>query len=381
MSVGRTSSALAGFVPLVHRSNLCNLRNLRIRFLSWVCLTSLALVPSPGQSQSETVVTNSSAPVFVSRGRVEGHLALKYSPAGAFSPDSRRLAIVADERIALMDLAEGSVIKILRPRLGQIFDLEIESANFLTPSALFILARGGMQRKGSSFAERTPLLGFQWSVDQDTLTGKINAVGAAGGFAPILYFPRIGYVGMYKESTISLWNPQTERGTVITLQELGHKPGLFMFSPDAHWLILAQVEGNSSPDPMVVNVKEQKFADVLPGHRGSVLHVSFSPDGQRVVTACEDGLIRIWQVADWKVLATLTGHVGPVHWADFSADGKWIASAGEDKSVRIWSADDGRLLQTLTESRDPLRSLAFSPDSRFLTASAEQNVLVWERKQ
>jgi len=312
---------------------------------------------------------------------VEGHLALKYSPAGAFSPDSRRLAIMMGEKIALMDLGEGTIGKVMRLRVGDIFDLEIESANFLSATSLFVLARGGMQPKGSSFAQRTPLMGFQWSIDQDTLTGKVNAVGAGGGFDPILYLPHIGYVGMYKESKISLWNPRTGLGTVVALQELGHKPGLFAFSPDAHWLLLARVEGNSSPDPMVVDVKQEKFVDVLAGHHGTVLDMNFSSDGQRLMTACEDGLIRVWQVADWKLAATLPGHVGPVHAAEFSPDGKWIVSVGQDKSIRIWSAEDGRLLQTLSESRDPLRAVAFSPDGRYLAASSEQNVLVWDRKQ
>lgn len=341
----------------------------------------LLLIPTLGSGQAETVVTAPSAPVFASRSRVEGHLALNYSPAAAFSPDSRRLAIVVGEKIALMDLDDGRISKVLKLRLGNIFDLEIESANFLSPASLFVLARGGMQRKKDSFAERTPLLGFEWSVDQDALTGKVNALGAGGGFSPILYLPKIGCLGMYKESKISLWNPRTDLGTVVTLQELGHKPGLFVFSLDARWLLLARVEGNSSPDPMVVDAKQQKFVDVLAGHRGTVLDINFSPDGQRVATACEDGMIRIWQVADWKLAATLAGHVGPVHSAEFSPDGKWIASAGEDKTLRIWSAEDGRLLQTLSESRTPLLTAAFSPDGRYIAASGEQNVFVWERKQ
>ena len=342
----------------------------------------LMLTPRSILGQAETVDSGkSAAPVFTSRARVDGHLALKYSPAGAFSPDSRRLAIATGERIALMNLDEGAIGKVLTLRLGEIFDLEIESANFLSPDSLFVLARGGMQPKGGKFAQHTPLLGFQWNVDQNSLSGKVDAVGSGGGFAPIVYFPRIGYVGMYKESKISLWNPRTDRGTIIALQELGHKPGLFVFSPDAHWLVLARVEGNSSPDPMVVDARQQKFVDVLPGHHGSVLDISFSPDGQRLATACEDGSIRIWQVSDWKLVQTLTGHVGPVHSVDFSPDGKWIVSAGEDKSVRIWSAEDGRLVQTLSESRYPLLTVAYSPDGRYIAASAEQSVFVWERKQ
>jgi len=99
-----------------------------------------------------------------------------------------------------------------------------------------------------------------------------------------------------------------------------------------------------------------------------------------VVTACEDGKLRIYSVGDWKLLQTLAGHIGTVHRAEFSPNGKWIASAGEDRTVRVWSAEDGTLLQTLEESREPLLDVTFSPDSRFLAASSENEVLTWKRQ-
>ena len=110
-----------------------------------------------------------------------------------------------------------------------------------------------------------------------------------------------------------------------------------------------------------------------------MLSLKFSRDGRRVVTACEDGKVRVYSVGDWKLLHTLGGHQGPVHWAEFSRDGKSIASAGEDKTVRVWSTDDGKLLQVLSESQSPLLTTAFSPTGEFLTASAEHIVLVWKR--
>jgi WD40 repeat protein len=310
---------------------------------------------------------------------VEGHLALNYSPAAAFSPDSRTLAVISGQKIAMVDLPQGGVGKVLKPHLPELADLNMDSANFISPTRLFILGRGVIHAKGQP--ERgTPLLAFQWFIDQDSLIGKVDVVGVGGGFSPILYLPQIGRVALYKESKITIWDPNSNRGGEITLAELAHRPGLFNFSPDGLWLVLARVEANASAEPMVVDTRERKFADVLSGHHGSVLSVNFSRDGERVVTACEDGNVRIYSAGDWKLLQTLTGHSGPVHWAEFSPDGALIASAGQDRTARIWSAGDGRLLQTLEESHEPLLTVAFSPDGNEVAASAEQAVMLWARQ-
>jgi len=161
---------------------------------------------------------------------------------------------------------------------------------------------------------------------------------------------------------------------------LTHIPNIYEISPDGRWMLLAQIQTTSGADPTVVELRTHQFVDALRGHEGTVLSMTFSRDAKKVVTACEDGKVRVFSVGDWKLLQTLTGHNGPVHRAEFSPNGKWIASAGEDKTVRVWSAEDGTLLQTLQESKDPLLDVSFSPDSRFIAASAENIVLTWQRQ-
>jgi WD40 repeat protein len=190
----------------------------------------------------------------------------------------------------------------------------------------------------------------------------------------------IGYLVLYKESTFAMWNPRTEQGGSLSLPDLKQIPNLFDFSPDGHWLLLAQIQTTSGADPSVVELKTHKFVDELHGHEGTVLSMAFSRDAKKVVTACEDGKLRVFSVGDWKLLQTLTGHHGPVHRAEFSPNGKWIASAGEDQTMRVWSAEDGTPLQTLQESQEPLLDVAFSPDSRFIAASSEKQVLTWKRQ-
>lgn len=307
--------------------------------------------------------------------RIEGHLALAYSPDGAFSPDGSTLAVVEQQRVLLVSLINGSVVKIT-PALPHITDLQIQSANYVSPEQLFILASGVVKTNRGS---RVPELAFQWNIPGNKLASKIESLGGQGGFLPVRYFSRIGYVALYKDSTFTLWNPVTGRGGSVAIPELKHPPLVFAFSPDGHWLLLAQIETNATPNPVVVELNQHAFVNVLPGHHGAVLSMTFSRDGKMLATSCEDGKVRLWSVPAWNLVQTLTGNLGPVHWAEFSPDGSLVASAGEDRTVRVWDTKTGALLQTLSESKQPLLTVAFSPNGRYLAATSQNEVHAWVR--
>ena len=55
-------------------------------------------------AQVETVESPPTPAQWVSHGHLEGHLALKYSSDGAFSPDASLLAVAADEKVLFMNL-------------------------------------------------------------------------------------------------------------------------------------------------------------------------------------------------------------------------------------------------------------------------------------
>ena len=347
-------------------------------FVAAVAVAAL-LIPRPLLAQVETVEGPRAEPVWVSHGRIEGHLALNYSPAGAFSPDSSTLAVASGEKVVLIDVRSGNSPKVLHPRLENITDLEVQSANFITPEHLLLLANGFAKTKEKGLPPRTPELLFQWDIVKDALASKVNAP-TGDGLGPPRYFPDIRYIGLSKENNFDLWEPLTGKGGRITLPALTQPARVFSFSPDGHWLLLAQIAGSGTADPTVASLSTKQFVDTLKGHQGTVLSIAFSRDSTRVVTACEDGKVRVWSVGDWKLVQTLSGHFGPVHWAEFSADGKWIASAGEDKTVRIWSVDDGKAVAELRESDAPVLTAAFSSNGKYLAATTEKAVLIWERQ-
>lgn len=332
----------------------------------------------PPAAQLETVPSVSQNSSWTNSGHVEGHLALDYSPAGAFSPDGTRLAVAVEGKVAIMNLADGSLEKALHPQIPHLRDLSIQSANFLGLNTLYLLGTGVIDEKGSRPAP-TPLLGFAWNINQDAVEGKVEAFGAKPGFGRPLYFPRIGYLAMYHTSSFIIYDVSKHLAGEIKVPDLTREPRQFTFSPNGHWMLLSQIVGGGSPDPIVVRLSEHKFVSVLSGHQGTVMSMEFSRDSSKVVTACEDGKVRIFSVPDWKLLETLTGNQGPARWAEFSPDGRWVASAGEDKTVRVWSVESGKLVQTLRESQAPVVTVSFSPDGNYLAASTDDSVLVWKK--
>jgi WD40 repeat protein len=73
---------------------------------------------------------------------------------------------------------------------------------------------------------------------------------------------------------------------------------------------------------------------------GSVLQSAFDPRGRFVVTASNDGTVRLWMLNEESHIppTELRGHLGPVFTVDVNTDGT-IASGASDKSVRLWNQD------------------------------------------
>jgi eukaryotic-like serine/threonine-protein kinase len=107
---------------------------------------------------------------------------------------------------------------------------------------------------------------------------------------------------------------------------------------------------------------------VLPGKAGAILSAALTPDGKTLATGIESGRISLWDVAGQKVRFDMhppmadqqPAHRGVVWAVDFSADGSQLISAGDDSMVMVWEVASGKRVKALPVGNS-IRSAAVSP--------------------
>jgi WD40 repeat protein len=113
----------------------------------------------------------------------------------------------------------------------------------------------------------------------------------------------------------------------------------------------------------------------------AVQSVVFSPDGSYLAAACGDGAVRLFDMANLRLVHTLSNHSGFVVCVAFHPTNvTWIASAGSDNRLRLWDWKSKKEIRSwpADSSKDygMAYSVAFSPDGQRLAAPGTNGELV-----
>ncbi len=118
----------------------------------------------------------------------------------------------------------------------------------------------------------------------------------------------------------------------------------------------------------------------LRGHTEIAWGVSWNADGTRVVSAANDGTLRIWEAASGAVRQVIRTNADRS--VDWSPNSNLIASGGFHGDIEIWQADSGEKLRSLVSRiQSEIVSVRFSPDSeRLAVVTKGGGTTVWETK-
>lgn len=112
-----------------------------------------------------------------------------------------------------------------------------------------------------------------------------------------------------------------------------------------------------------------------------IMSATYARDGQQVLSAGEDGSVRLWDVAtgQGQEKCRCDGHRNKVFSVGFSPDGRRAVSGSVDRTVRVWDLASGRQVCVCRGHTDLVDRVAFSADaSMVLSHSVDGTVRVWQ---
>ncbi|MCA9051508.1 MAG: hypothetical protein KDA89_22375 [Planctomycetaceae bacterium] len=151
------------------------------------------------------------------------------------------------------------------------------------------------------------------------------------------------------------------------------------WSPDGKWIAAG---GRTYQDHdglfRLYNAGTCRPLEKLDAGAGGVNAVLFSHDSRRLVTAAEDGTIRIWEVPAGKLILTIGRPGDPaVTCAVHSPDGRVLVSGSADGAVTAWNPLNGEQVFRTQFHGAAVQCLAFTPDGRrLMTSSADRSLKV-----
>ena len=187
-----------------------------------------------------------------------------------------------------------------------------------------------------------------------------------------------------EDRTVRIWDPRL-KGTIDEGVYLGW-PRVAL-SPDGRWIVTvstlhktfetSDITGNS----LLGHIQVWRVTETMTKANeltieNYVWSLALSHDGSRIVIACKDGSIRVWNHLTNTIECQMSGHSDWVRSVAFSYNGSHVISGSDDKTVRIWDCHTGNEVALYQHSAQVM-CVAFSRDGGHVAFGSDYGTWIW----
>jgi eukaryotic-like serine/threonine-protein kinase len=187
---------------------------------------------------------------------------------------------------------------------------------------------------------------------------------------PVAYDPRGRFVATGdRDGLVMIWGPRT--GETLAAPDLGKGQSVtgLAFSPNGE-----RLAAGAGKKLILYDTANWGVIRAWEDYPQSINGVAYAPDNVRVAVALTDGTVIINDERRDEPVVSLHAHYGRAMGLTFSQNGQRLVTGGFNESVRIWDSQTGQPLLTLSL---PATSLALSADGRRLIAINMAGFAVW----
>lgn len=139
-----------------------------------------------------------------------------------------------------------------------------------------------------------------------------------------------------------------------------------------HSLIRTGEEGEDGGDTLTSDLKQP--------HKGPVLAVAFSPNGNSYASGSEDCSVKLWDSNTDRLIYSLEGHNSAITSLQYGSSGNILLSGSRDQRATIWSVLNGAQLQ-IFQAENEIIDAEISQNERYvLTNMYENTAVLWDAK-
>ncbi|MEM9217842.1 MAG: NB-ARC domain-containing protein [Cyanobacteria bacterium P01_F01_bin.150] len=185
-----------------------------------------------------------------------------------------------------------------------------------------------------------------------------------------------------RNGNIQLWTFAGRR-LITTVTEHNHGIRSLTFSSDGQLLVSSSGDSTCRLWDLQTFQCLHIFYRYHEGHsKKEIGPVVFSPDDRLIASGISGHTICLWDVHTHQCVHVFSDHTGDVHSLAFSPNGQFLISGSRDSTVRLWDVQNHKCLAVFQGHRNSVMAIAFSPNGElFASGSQDHTIRLWNIQQ